>query len=71
MIQRKEIVVCDYCEQVIENSDSCVSTLDVANEGYSTIDYQGKSYDVGGQHYCTPVCLVKHILKELKWKEPL
>jgi len=38
-----------------------VKTEDVPNEGCSEIVYGKHRHPVGGQHYCSPACLIRDI----------
>jgi hypothetical protein len=42
-----------------------ISTEDVIYEGCSTINHEDKSFDVGGQHYCSIECLIIDIKEHL------
>lgn len=58
-IKQKPIFICDYCGK--EMQSAAVMTEDVPNEGQSEIIYRQHRFPVGGQHYCSPACLIRDI----------
>lgn len=62
------VIYCDFCN-VICQSDNCIECA-TGTADYSSIRYKGKSFDIGGQDYCSIDCLVADIQKGLNKCEP-
>ena len=63
-IKQKPVFLCDNCKCEMEKP-FCI-THDVPNEGMSEIQVGKKSFDVGGQHYCSFDCLFEDIKDSLR-----
>lgn len=64
MVKNKPIYVCDGCSK--EMKTPYCETSDVPNEGSSEIKVGKRTFNVGGQHYCSLDCLFKDIRSALE-----